>query len=61
MHGQKEHGSQIMIKSVYIIAQLTRLSESESPSTSCVLMHGQKEHWSQIMIVSVYIIAQLTR
>ena len=60
MHGWKEHGSQIMITSVYKIAQLTRLSESESPSTSCVSMHGRKEHGSQIMIMSVYIIAQLT-
>ena len=34
------------------------LSESESPSTSCVSM--QKKHGSQIMITSVYIIAQLT-
>ena len=54
MHGQKEHGSQVMIMSVYIIAQLTRcMNPSHHPRV--ILMHGRKEHGSQVMIMSVYI------
>ena len=63
MHGRKEHGSQIMIMSVRVHNSTTyKLSQSKSPSTSCVSMHGRKEYGSQIMITSVYLIliAQLT-